>query len=540
MSLWLILGAMGAAVATILFVGLRRGSPVPSDAADHDLAVYRAQLDELERDREHGVLEDSELASARLEVQRRILAADAGRGPSGDAASKKAGWGLPLALALAVPLGAGAVYLWLGNPAIDSQPFAERRGGTALSAEGGGPLPDVATMMARLRERLLEESDDLQGWITLGRAAYQMGDYGEAITAYRQAIAIDSDLGQLHSALGEAYVMSAGGIVTAAAQKALEQAVARDPLDARARFYLAIAHEQDGDKEAALAALTTLIDDAPADAPWAEGVRQRATAIAQDLGLDSAEILPPGAPPDLTASPEDAEQLAARLESDPKDYQGWIELARLRVKSGDRDGAKAALQRGGEVYAGATFVQQQLRQAAVELGLEDSQRTARGPSSEDMAAASEMSPDEQQEMIRGMVTGLAARLEDDPQDAQGWRMLGRSYGVLGEPEKSAKAFGRAAELLPDDMEIQLDYAAALLEAAGAGAPPPEAVARLEKIVARDPSNPDALYYLGEVAHRQGDKTNAAVYWQRLLAQLPEDSEDHAWLKARLEALETKD
>jgi cytochrome c-type biogenesis protein CcmH len=119
-------------------------------------------------------------------------------------------------------------------------------------------------------------------------------------------------------------------------------------------------------------------------------------------------------------------------------------------------------------------------------------------------------------------------------------MLGRSYGVLGEPEKSAEAFGRAAELLPDDMEIQLDYAAALLEAADAGAPPPEAVARLEKIVARDPSNPDALYYLGEVAHRQGDKTNAALYWQRLLAQLPEDSEDHAWLKARLEALETKD
>jgi cytochrome c-type biogenesis protein CcmH len=64
------------------------------------------------------------------------------------------------------------------------------------------------------------------------------------------------------------------------------------------------------------------------------------------------------------------------------------------------------------------------------------------------------------------------------------------------------------------------------------------VARLEKIVARDPSNPDALYYLGEVAQRHGDAAGAALYWQRLLAQLPAESEDHAWLKARIEALES--
>ncbi len=467
MTLWLILGAMGAAVATILFLGLRRRSVVPSDTADHDLAVYRAQLDELERDRERGVLEDSELASARLEVQRRMLAADAGRGRTGDAAAGTARWGLPLVLALGVPLGAGAVYLWLGNPAIDSQPFAERQGGTAPSAEGGDPLPDVATMMARLRERLAEEPDDLQGWINLGRAAAALGDYGEAITAYNRALAIDGDLGRLHSALGEAHVMAAGGLVTEAAQRALEEAVARDPLDARARFYLAIAREQDGDKEGALAALTALIDEAPAEATWTEGVRQKAAAIAEDLGLDPASVAPPS--------------------------------------------------------------------ASSESGLPTA-----GPSAEDLAAASEMAPDEQQEMIRGMVGQLAARLEDNPEDAQGWRMLGRSYGVLGEPEKSAEAFGRAAELLPDDMEIQLDYATALLEASDAGAPPPEAVVRLEKIVARDPSNPDALYYLGEVAQRQGDAENAALYWQRLLAQLPEESEDHAWLKARIEALETKD
>jgi cytochrome c-type biogenesis protein CcmH len=465
MTLWLILGAMGVAVAAVLFVGLRRGRPRPQDAAEHDIAVYRAQLDELDRDRERGVLEERELAAARLEVQRRLLAADAARRPGGEAAPKTPGWGLPLALALAVPIGAGALYLWLGQPGVDSEPFAERQ--RKPEVEGGEALPDVATMMARLRDRLAQQPDDLEGWIMLGRSAAALGGYDEAISAYRRALALDGERGEVYSALGEAQVLAAGGIVTEPAQAALEQAIARDPTDPRARFYLAIAREQDGDKQGALEALTALVADAPAGASWADGVRRRAAAIAEDLGLDPASILPP-ADSAATGSP-----------------------------------------------------------------------TA-GPGADDLAAVAEMSPAEQQVMVRGMVAKLAARLEAKPDDAQGWRMLGRSYNVLGEPEKAAEAFGRAAALLPDDPGAQLDYAAAQLTAAASGAPPPEAVARLEKIVAQDSANRDALYYLGEARRRQGDVAGAAVLWRRLLTQLPKESEDHAWLKTQLDALEAKD
>ena len=467
MTLWLILGAIGVAVAAVLFFGLQRGRPRPRDAAEHDLAVYRAQLDELERDRERGVLEESELAAARLEVQQRLLAADAARRPRGDAAPSRAGWALPLALALAVPLGAGAVYVWLGHPGVDSEPFAERQGETSPPAEAGEPLPDIATLMARLRERLAREPNDLQGWIMLGRSAAALGDYDEAISAYHRALALDGERGEVYSALGEAHVLSAGGIVTEAAEAALEQAIARDPADPRARFYLAIAREQDGDREGALEALTALVADAPAGASWAAGVRKRAAAIAEELGLDPASVLPP-ADTAATGSP-----------------------------------------------------------------------TA-GPSADDMAAVAEMSPEQQQVMVRGMVAKLAARLESAPEDAQGWRMLGRSYAVLGESNKAAEAFGRAAQLMPDDPGAQLDYAAALLNASASGDPPPAAVAQLERIVAQDPGNPDALYYLGEVRRRQGDTAGATHYWQRLLALIPEDSEDHAWLKAQLDALPAHD
>jgi cytochrome c-type biogenesis protein CcmH len=458
MTLWLILGAMAAAVAVILALSLRRGRPRPDDAAEHDMAVYRAQLRELDRDRERGVLEGNELEAAQLEVQRRLLAADQARRAQGDETPRPAGWGLPIALAVVVPLGAGALYLWLGHPGLGSLPFAERQR-AASAEEGGGAMPDVAAMMARLRDRLAQQPDDLKGWIMLGRSAAALGDYDEAIAAYRRAAALDGEQAEIYAALGEAQVLAAGGVVTEPARRSLEDALARDPANPRARFYLAIAREQDGDKEGALTDLAALLADAPAGAGWAEGVRRKATALAEALGRDPASVLPP---PAAQAEPP-------------------------------ADG-------GGD------------------------------------SAVADMSPEQQQAMIRGMVGRLAARLEDQPDDAQGWRMLGRSYAVLGEPEKAAEAYGRAAQLLPDDPGVQLDHAAALLSASGTGAPPAEAVATLESIVDHDPKNADALYYLGEVRRRQGDPAAAAQLWQRLLAQLPEGSEDRAWLKAQLDAL----
>ncbi len=532
MTLWLILGAMSAAVVAGLLLGLRRAAAPPSPRADHDLEVYRAQLHELERDVQRGVLGESELHSARLEIERRMLAADAAREPAPTSASGRKSLALPLIAVLLVPAGAFALYLWLGNPTVESVPFTERPSPPAAAA--GAPLPDVETMMAGLRARLAENPEDLEGWIMLARSAGTLGDHGEAIEAYGRALALNPDMPSVHSALGEVRVMAAEGLVTDAAQRAFETALAGDPEDSRARFYLALAREQDGDLHGALDALVALLADAPADATWTEGVRQRAAGLAEVLGLDPESALPA-----LTASTssDEAERLAARLNDNPKDYQGWITLARMRAALGDPDGAREALDHGSAAYAGAPFVQQQFQQAAQDLGLEAPAPGGRGPTADDLQAAADMTPDEQQAMIRSMVAGLAARLEESPDDLEGWRMLARSYGVLEERAKAAEAYGRVAALSPDDPEAQLGYAAALIEAAGAGDPaPPDAVAILEEVIAADPQNPDALYYLGDAAHRQRNASSAALYWQRLLVQLPPDSEDYAWLKTRIDAL----
>lgn len=93
----------------------------------------------------------------------------------------------------------------------------------------------------------------------------------------------------------------------------------------------------------------------------------------------------------------------------------------------------------------------------------------RGPSREQVDAASEMSPDEQQDFIRSMVDGLAARLEEEPEDLQGWLQLARAYAVLGERENALGALRSAEpliEALPDDDPRKQAVAQGLLELGG--------------------------------------------------------------------------
>jgi cytochrome c-type biogenesis protein CcmH len=536
MTLWLILGAMSAAAVAVLFLALRRGGGAPAARAEHDLAVYRAQLKELERDLKRGVLEPAELESARLEVERRMLAADAARGEEAAAAPDRPSRALSLASILLVPAGAFALYLWIGQPGIESRPFAERS--AERVAETGREAADLETMVAGLRARLAEDPDDLEGWVMLGRSSLVLGRMGEAVEAYRRALALAPEDPDLRSALGEARVMAANGLVGPEARRNFEDALALNAGDVRARYYLGLAREQDGDAAGALDDLTALLADSPPDAPWADGVSQQAARIAESLGLDPSDVpLRAGAAQAPRPSLEAAERLAARLASDPKDYEGWIALARMRAALGDPEGAAAALDSGAAAYGAAPFVQQQFRQVAAELGLPVSGEAPSGPSAEDMAAAAEMSPEERDEMIRSMVAGLAARLEDEPEDAEGWRMLARSYEVLGEPVKAAEAYGRVASLRPEDTVAKLDHALALIELVEEGGLPPEAVALLETVAARDPLNRDALFYLGEAARLSDDPAGAELYWTRLLELLPPDEEAHAWLVARIAELQ---
>jgi cytochrome c-type biogenesis protein CcmH len=536
MGLWLALGLM-----TLLAVGLvvaplvRRGGLVAS-RRDYDLRVYRAQLAELIREQERGVLGEREAEAAWLEVERRMLAADAAdRQARQPPAWRGRHWGSAVALLIGLPTLAGGLYWQLGSPYQPAAPFAGRAGERAQLAAAQDrrqeAVRSLQPMIARLEARLQSEPDNLEASLHLGRAYALAGQFERAAATYRDAIARHEGVAELHSALGEALVMAGGGTVGEEARAAFDDALELDAGDARARFYGGLAMLQRGEQEAALGAWAGLIEDAPADAPWLPDLRQRTAALAQDLGLDPDRALPPsGRASAAGAEGASAHAVAARLEAqlaaNPRDYQGWIRLAQAWAQLGQPARAEDALTRGAQAYPGAPFVLQQFQAAAAELGLEPEEGAdnPRGAAAEQRRALEAMPPAERQKMIRGMVEGLAARLEQQPDDVEGWRMLGRSWAVLGDAAKSAEAYRQVANRLPDDVRAQVDYAEALLAQQSIDQPPSaEVVTQLEQILELDGDNPVALFHLGRAAAARGDASAAARYWQRLLAQMPADA-----------------
>ena len=127
------------------------------------------------------------------------------------------------------------------------------------------------------------------------------------------------------------------------------------------------------------------------------------------------------------------------------------------------------------------------------------------------------------EQIQKMVTALAEKLRADPNNAEGWLMLGRSYTVLGRYQDAATAFRHASEQLPADAGVLADWADVLGMAQGkrlAGEP-----ARLvQRALDIDPKNVKALALAGSVAFESRDYAAARGYWERLIAVVPPDSE----------------
>ena len=129
-----------------------------------------------------------------------------------------------------------------------------------------------------------------------------------------------------------------------------------------------------------------------------------------------------------------------------------------------------------------------------------------------------------QQQIEQNVAKLSKRLDANPNDAQGWLMLGRSYIVLERFADAASAFERATSVNGNDANAWADYAEALALSNGQrmAGKPSEAANRALQL---DPKNEKALALAGGAAFQTGDYKKAIEYWQRLLSLLPAGSEE---------------
>jgi cytochrome c-type biogenesis protein CcmH len=168
---------------------------------------------------------------------------------------------------------------------------------------------------------------------------------------------------------------------------------------------------------------------------------------------------------------------------------------------------------------------------------QDATETQSGPTQEQMGSAAQMPEGQRKDMIRGMVAQLAARLQTEPNDLEGWLRLARSYAVLDEPDKSVDAYEHAVKLKPDDVSIKLQEFQALTAKLQPNDPlPARGVELLRQVAAIAPDQPEALWYLGVQAARDGNTDEARRDWTKLLATLPPDGEDAKLVKGALETL----
>ncbi len=192
-ALWFAAAALTVATLGLLLAPLLSHRKPPLARAEFDLTVFRDQLAEVDRDLERGLLDAEQAEAARIEVERRMLAAADDKTSTPSEPRQRRGGLVFAALAVVViPAGAFGLYLNLGTPSIPDQPFAARElaGRTAGAASGNGTQgpASMETAVARLAERLQANPEDADGWILLGRSYVTIERYAEAAEAFHRAL----------------------------------------------------------------------------------------------------------------------------------------------------------------------------------------------------------------------------------------------------------------------------------------------------------------------------------------------------------------
>jgi cytochrome c-type biogenesis protein CcmH len=137
------------------------------------------------------------------------------------------------------------------------------------------------------------------------------------------------------------------------------------------------------------------------------------------------------------------------------------------------------------------------------------------------------------EQIEAMVAGLAARLRENPEDTEGWKMLGRSYAVLGRFADAVSAYAKAAQRAPRDAPMLADFADVLAMSRG-GSLEGEPEQLIRRALEIEPTNLKALALAGTAAYDRKDFKGAAGYWQRMLPLVPADSEDARVIRSNVD------
>lgn len=397
MAFWAIAAGMVLAALAVLARALARG-PAAAEGEHPDMAVYRAQLAEVDRDSTRGLIGPDEAQGLRTEIARRILDLDraAGRQP----VLATGGLALPLALVAAALAGAVALYDHLGAPARADLPHAARiaaadrlRAERPSQAEAEASLPAAAptddaayaALMEQLRASTVEHPDRVDGFRLLAQHETNLGNFAAAARAKARVIDLEAPLGRVtaldHAELADLMIRAAGGLVTAEAEAELQAALKLDPTLATARFYAGLLEAQTGRPDLAFAIWRPLYEASPPDAPWMGFLDERIAFVAQAAGVNYA---PPTKGPDAADVAAAAEMTAeertqmiegmvggleARLMAEGGSAAEWVQLLQALAVLGQPDRAALAWARAEKTLESDAQALETVRAAAIAAGV---------------------------------------------------------------------------------------------------------------------------------------------------------------------------
>ena len=264
--IWILIALIASLVALALVLPVMRRAP---EAAASGLTVFSGQLEELRRDADLGLIEPEDARAAELDIRRRAKAAENQQPEDGDRGTPSPRLRLAIIAASTLSVMAAVlIYMQIGSPQLAGQPPAPA---SQMPEDMQAVLDEVDALAADL----MANPDNPRGWAVLGQAYVTLGRYQEAAVAFENAIDRVPDSAFLFASLGQAYLFAADGDMTPPAREAFARALDIDPQDVRARFFMAEALWQDGEREAALAAWQRMLDEAPDDAGYTQMVEAR-------------------------------------------------------------------------------------------------------------------------------------------------------------------------------------------------------------------------------------------------------------------------
>ena len=370
--IWLVFAVLtGAAVFSILWPLSRPAPKASEDVAD--VAFYRAQIAEIDAEHERGGIEREQAEAAKAEAARRLLAAapqEAGTGSSPKARR------LAAVLALVgVPAIALGLYARIGHPNLPDLPLQARM--SAPPSES-----DFAAIVARMEAHIAAHPEDGRALELMAPVYQRMGRFDDAVRARKKALDLLGETPQRLLNYAEALAYANDGTITPQAKAELERALALDPKNIGARFYLGLAAAQDGDKAKARQLWTALLPDLPDKSRARQEVVEKLAMldVPQQAAPEAANG--PAPPADAAAAVAGAapdeqqkmiramvERLAQRLEAQGGSPEEWLRLIRAYKVLNETDKAQNTTNEALKALAQDAAAREKIVALARQMGL---------------------------------------------------------------------------------------------------------------------------------------------------------------------------